>query len=62
MPAILCHTESYRDDKNSPYTIIDKVVINMEKKSQEEANRIERRLQDGVDSNVGSAINHFILP
>ena len=31
----LSYRESYRDGKNSPYTIIDKVVINMEKKSQD---------------------------
>ncbi|KXJ15502.1 hypothetical protein AC249_AIPGENE25021 [Exaiptasia diaphana] len=55
----LSYREAYRDDKNSPYTIVDKVTINIEEEpsrerlytlSQEKASRIERRLQGGVDS------------
>ena len=55
--AILCHTEDYRDDKNPAYTIVDKFLINMEKEPPEEANRIERRLQGGFDSEEDSDSN-----
>ena len=55
----LSYKEAYRDGNNSPYTIVDKVAIVMEEDpsgerlytlSSEEANRIECRLQSGVNS------------
>ena len=56
--------ESYRDDRNSPYIIIDRVRIDeiitytsgwrSYKLPQEEADRIERLLKGGDDSDIDS--------
>ena len=56
--------EAYRDDKNSPYTIINRVRIDeiitdssglrSYKLPQQEADRIERLLKGGDDSDIDS--------
>ena len=61
----LAFTEAYKDCKNSPYTIVDKVAVVIEQDtsdkklyslSQEEADRIERRLQGGPDRDLESDV------
>ena len=63
----LAFTVAYRDCKNSPYTIVDKVAVVIEQDtsgkklysfSQEEADRIERRLQGGPDSVLESDVDN----
>ena len=62
----LAFTEAYRDCKNSPYTVADKVAVVTEQDtsgkklyslSQEEADRIVRRLQGGPDSDLESDVD-----
>ena len=62
----LAFTEAYRVCKNSPYTIVDKVVVVIEQDtsgkklyslSQEEADRIEHRLQGGPENDLESDVD-----
>ena len=55
--------EAYRDNKNSPYSIIDKIDIDVSTNDsgitlyefpQSEVDRIERNLQGGSDSDIDS--------
>ena len=57
----LIFQEAYRDNKNSPYSIIDKVVIDVSTNDsritqlpQSEVDRIERNLQGGSDCDIDS--------
>ena len=59
----LIFQEAYRDNKNSPYSIIDKVDIDVSTNDsgitlydlpQSEVDRIERNLQGGSDSDIDS--------
>ena len=59
----LIFQEAYRDNKNSPHSIINKVDIDVSTNdsgitlyelSQSEVDRIERNLQGGSDSDIDS--------